>query len=269
MHIHRRTRTFLGLALLMLGLAAMPACQSDNPDGTVLSDLFGTIMPPTPSEAARDAFNVYDPDARRRSVALISASDFAGEPPYVRMYRLLMDDPDPTVRAACLAALGRNGSPEDVPLFIEHLTHPTHFVRWEAAKALQKVHSTDAIRPLAQTLRDDEDLDVRMAAAYALGQYRDRFVFDALVGALGDRDYGVRTAAAASLQTLTGQDLGVDPTVWITWSQDKPADTIFADAQPYTWQPYIKPRGMWSKMQFWKRYTPPDPRAPAGYTLAE
>lgn len=244
-------------------LAALSGCSGD-PEATILSDVLEPIMPPTPGEAARDAFNIYDADVRRRSVALISASPFAGEAPYVRMYRLLMDDPDPTVRAAALAALGRHGGVEDVPIMIQHLTHEASFVRWEAAKALQKIHAPEAVRPLIAALRDDEDLDVRLAAAMALGQYRERAVFDALVGALNDRDFGVRKAAARSLATLTGQDMGTDGTRWLAWADQKPEEAIFADARPYTWQPYVKPRGVFDRMQFWKKPVIPEPRPPIG-----
>ncbi len=248
---------------MALGLAAV-GCKSNDPQSTILSDLFEPMMPPTPGQAARDAFNVYDADARRKSVALISASGFSAEEPYLRMYRLLMDDPDPTVRAACLAALGRNGSAEDGPVLVDHLGHETNFVRWEAAKALQKVHYPPAARPLIAAMRDDDDLDVRIAAAMALGQYRERPVYDALVGALGDRDFGVREAAAVSLATLTGEDLGVEGGPWLAWGEGKTPDELFVAARDYTWQPYIKPRGMLDKARFWKKYDPPAPRPPAG-----
>lgn len=257
----RMAKAVLGLALL----AVVGGCQSNgNPDSTFLGDLIGDISPPTPSQAARDAFNVYDPDARRRAVALLSASPFGGEAPYVRTYRLLMDDPDPTVRAACLAALGLHGGPEDVPLMTDHLTHPVNFVRWEAAKALQKVHDPRAVRPLLNALRNDEDLDVRLAAATALGQYRDAEVFGTLVGALSDRDYGVRQAAADSLATLTGQGFGVDAPAWLAWSQGQDQAQLFADARGYTWRPYDKPPGFWGRLQFWEKREPPDPRVPTG-----
>jgi hypothetical protein len=260
----RTARTWIAAAAVVALLPMLGGCRGGDGQRTVLADLFEPIMPPTPGEAARDAFNVYDPDARRRSVALISASQFADEGPYVRLYRLLLDDPDPTVRAACLAALGRNGSPSDGPAFVDHLRHEASFVRWESAKALQKVHYPAAIRPLINTMREDEDVDVRMAAAAALGQYRERFVFDALIGALNDRDFGVREAASQSLFTLTGQDLGVDSVAWLAWGEGKTPDVLFADAQPYKWQPYVQPRGIISRMQFWKKYEAPAPRPPAG-----
>ena len=219
------------------------------------------ISPPTPSQAARDAFNLNDPDLRRRSVALLAASNFGGEAPYLRMYRLLLDDPDPTVRAACIKAIGMHGTMQDVKLFTAHLDDEDRFVRWEAAKALQRFHDPSVSGELVRVLGNDEDPDVRMAAAYALGQYPQQSVFQALVGALDDRSYSVVQASGRSLQTLTGYDFGYDGSLWMMWSK-KQSDKLFQHGQPYTWQPYVKPRGLINKMMFWAKPTEPQPQAP-------
>src|SRR5690606_5374227 len=90
--------------ILTLGAAlALGGCSSSgDPDGTVLSDLLQGLAPPTPGQAARDAFNVYDADRRRNAIGLLAAAPFGGEAPYTRTYRLLVDDPDATVRGAAV-----------------------------------------------------------------------------------------------------------------------------------------------------------------------
>lgn len=259
-------------AFMLMSMSAALAlggggCTSSGADGTLVSDLVEPLLPPTPGQAARDAFNVYDPDRRRNAVALLAASPFGGEDPYLRTYRLLIDDPDSTVRGAATQALGLHGKVDDVALILPRLKDDAPFVRWEAAKALQRIHNDAAINPLLETLRNDEDADVRLAAADALGQYATPAVFDALVGALIDRDYGVVSAAGNSLRTLTGYDGDNDPVTWLAWGEQRPGE-LFRNGRQYTYTPYQKPPGIMKKMQFWTD-EPPAPRiAPEGLEAA-
>jgi hypothetical protein len=225
--------------------------------------MIDSLIPPSPSEVARQAFNVHDPDIRRRSVAMLSAADFGGEPPYMRLYKLLIDDPDATVRAACVKAIGIHGSVEDAKLITDHVTDEDTFVRWEAAQALRKIHDPGVVAQLIRVVQDDEDDDVRMAAADALGQYAQARVYQALVGALDDRSFSVVEAAHRSLATLTGYDFGTEGGLWLMWA-DKQGDKLFKQQQPYTWQPYTKPRGLLDKAMFWTKPKTVAPRTPRG-----
>ena len=251
-------------SLALAGAALLGGCASGDPDTTVLGDLLQDLAPPTPGQAARDAFNVYDPDRRRQSVALLAASPFGGEPPYLRTYRLLIDDPDATVRGAAVKALGAHGEVADADLIIPRLRDDSPFVRWEAAKALQRIHNPAAAQPLMDLLRTDADADARMAAADALGQYAQPAVFDTLVGALTDRNYGVVSAAVNALRTLTGHPGDADPATWITWSRDRRAD-LFAGQTAYAYQAYQKPPGLIRKVMPFTNDEQPAPRlSPVG-----
>lgn len=248
------------LAALALAVTAGVGCGSVKPVREAMPGLFA----PTPREAVLGAFNLYDPDKRCSSVNLLAAAPFGGEPKYVRVYRLLMDDPDPTVRAACTNALGLHGSVADVEQLVWRLDDPAAFVRWEAAKALQKIHDPSAVKPLLIVLADDSDGDVRMSAATALGQYGEGRVFDALVGALEDQHYSVVLAARRSLETLTGYDFGTDGAMWLTWSKQV-GGNLFEHQEVFTWRPYEKPAGMMDKVKFWKKDPEPVlPRVPTG-----
>lgn len=132
----------------------LPGCQSvgSSDDDSWLSPIAGQFLPPSPGQLARDAFNVYDPDKRRNSIALLSTASFGGEEPYLRMYRLILDDPDASVRAACIRALGLHGHREDVLRIVPYLEDATGFVRWESALALQKLHHPEAVGPLIKAL---------------------------------------------------------------------------------------------------------------------
>ncbi len=59
-----------------------------------------------------------------------------------------------------------------------------------------------AIEALGKTLKSDPDDQVRQAAVYSLGHFKDAATVGALVGALKDKDDTVRSSAVASLGTL-------------------------------------------------------------------
>ncbi len=245
-----------GVAVAALGGCTDP---SKSLDGFVKE-----MMPPSPSETARQAFNVYDADLRRRSINLLSNATWGGEAPYVKTYQHFasLTDEDPTVRAAALRALGRHGSASDIPAGLKALKDKNNFVRWEAAMMLQRLHGDEAVDPLIAAMRDDEDPDVRAAAARGLGQYPQPRVLPALIGALNDEDYAVVQQAMESLGLLTGHDLGDGGGRWLTWMEgvDKP----FAAQKPYTYMEYIRPPTTLEKMKFWttpKVAVPQEPRS--------
>jgi len=261
---HGRFKAWQAGLLLAASCASLGGCQNFDRDVNRMMEPF---IEPAPGQVAREAFNLYDADKRRRAVNLLSAAKFGGEEPYVQMYRKLLFDQDATVRAACVKALGLHGEPSDVPEMLPLLVDNAPFVRWETAKALQRLHHPDAVGPLMDAAAKDEDGDVRMSAAYALGQYPQTPVFNVLVGALTDTDFGVRVSAARSLHLLTGQDLGSDGAAWIRWSRDNPK-TLFSQQMAYTWEPYVKPRGFFSKLKFWEDDAPPQPQPPRGLNAA-
>lgn len=250
-----------------MGSAMVLTAGCDTGPHEMLGEMFGEMMPPTPSEAARDAVNMQDPDRRRRGVTLLSNASWGGDPVYLDLYRQIVDhwDSDATVRAAAVAALGRHGTVEDVPRIIRMLRNdPSTIVRWEAAKALQRIHDPRAVDALLLTLASESDKDVRMAAANALGQYPQRRVFDALVGALNDEEFGVTREAEGALQTLTGKDLGDTSEAWWEWA--KASDDLFANQRTYYFPQYDEPPGLLDKAQFWKekqKLQPQTPRQPA------
>lgn len=255
---------YAACGLLLMSMAFVTGCLADGQ--TPVDALIHTISPETPGQVARDAFNVYDADVRRKSVNTFAAAAFGGQPPYLRMYRLLIDDPDPTVRAACCMALGIHGQVEDAKLLAAQTHDEATIVRWEAAKALQKIHDPAVIDSLTNLLGQDKDQDVRQAAAIALGQYPTLAVFNQLVGALDDRSYSVVDAAHHSLKLLTGYDFGVDGSLWLTFAR-KDSKAVFVHQEQYYWQPYEQSEKFVDKAQFWKAAPKPlPPRIPTGLT---
>lgn len=258
------------LAPLLLLTALLGGCDSSGGMGSptdFISSAFSDFIPPDPGVVARDAFNISDADKRRRAVNLLSNAPYGGEDAYLRTYRLLVDDPDPTVRAACLRALGKHGDPSDTAAILPNLNAKAGFVRWEAASALQRLHHENAIDPLIVAMREDLEPKVRAAAANALGQYPEERVFQALVGSLSDENFSVITETVNALETLTGKRFGEDGAEWIDWADDN--ENLFAERRPYFYPQYIKPPGLLTKMQVWKEPKTVTPTQPRGTPESE
>jgi len=94
-----------------------------------------------------------------------------------------LSDGDETVRVACCQALGR---------------------RAEAVSTAS----------LENALRTDQDIDVRLAAAEALGKIKSPEAIAAIVVALDDRDPALQYVGVQAMKSITGQDYGPDVQVW-------------------------------------------------------
>ena len=219
-----------------MALGTLSGCGSfDNvPRGT--KSLFQVFSPQTsPSQAAEMATDQYSAENRYKGTTLLSNADFGGQDVYLELYLDGMTDPDSGVRAASVRALGRHGDPEHVGLIITALQDENDLVRIEAARALQRVHSEEAISPLIDAMNENKEsqVDVRAAAADALGQYRQSNVVLALISALRDSRLVVNDRVQHSLLVLTGQNFGLDRRAWMDWYNEN--DDLFAAAQPYTY----------------------------------
>ncbi len=257
---------FLAVIILSLGCGlCLGGCETIAQD---FNELGASLTPTSPREAAIDMFDQYDPDKRREGTLLISNSPFGGTEIYVTAYRdMVENERDPLVLGVAIRALAKHGDSSDARLLAPRLEHENEQVRWEAAKGLQRLHDSDTVRFLLPVLQnEDESSDVRRAAAIALGQYPQDPVFQGLVAALNARQLSVNVAAEQSLETLTGEALGLDPRVWLAWYNNLPLDTdAFAGGAAYMFPTYTRNRTWWEQIAFWS--APPvreQPAPPAG-----
>jgi HEAT repeat protein len=77
-------------------------------------------------------------------------------------------------------------------------------VRIAAAKALGRQPTQEGFQALSRAVESDSDLDVRIAAARELSQFKAFDAPEALRPALDDNDPALQLAAMQSLQSLTG-----------------------------------------------------------------
>lgn len=120
--------------------------------------------------------------------------------------RTLIDDTDPLVRAAALAAIGAIGwDVADVSTVEKALAASAWQIRQGAARALAGAPSpTTAVPSLSQALSDPH-LDVRKAAVLSLTRWAssEDAAREALTGALDDGDADVRAYARRALEAAT------------------------------------------------------------------
>jgi hypothetical protein len=180
----------------------------------------------TPARAVRLMENERFPDARRRGINDLLHWDFAQNGPYVRRYReIARNDPDPYVRSIAVRALNRCRDADARPIFVAGLSDNSPLVRLESAKALVNLPDPSAADGLIRLVtRAEEDRDVRIAAADALGYYRRLEVARALTPRLGEHDFSVAWQARRSLQRLTGRDFYYNEAAWLEYitGPDKP-----------------------------------------------
>lgn len=162
-----------------------------------------------------------DPDRRREGILLLSDTERGLQDHYLKVYaRLLRADPDASVRAAAVTALGRAGDPVYLPNIIEALDDDAAIVRWDAATALDSVHGPAAVEPLQRRAASDPSPDVRCAGAKALGHYPEKRVVRSLIHGLGDEAFCVRYQSLQSLKAITGEDHGYDVEAWGRFAAD-------------------------------------------------
>ncbi len=271
-HWRLREPPHLWLVLVLVPAGLLGACSTISED---LGDFAKSLMPPSPGEAARQMFDPHDPDLRRQGLVLVSNASFGGAELYVEAYRGFVEtEDDPLVLAMAIRALARHGSAEDAPLIARHLSDENVHVKWAAAKGLQRLHNPEVVPALleilyppplgANSLAQDEEQpsDVRVATAYALGQYPERRVFEGLFAALRVRELSVNVAASDALTVLTGQEYGLDMRAWRDW-YDATADP-FAGQQEYLYPTFQRPVSWLEKLAFWSPPVFEQPAPPTG-----
>lgn len=256
------------VGILVSALLLLPACNNKNitPDDAAVVERNDQLTP-----AQVTVLTAGDPhappDDRREALITIATSSAAAEPVYVDFYRATVADPntDPTVAAIAAAALALHGEPADTGRLTPLLDRDEPFLRWQAAVSLQRLHNPQAVPALLRAATGDDDADVRMAAAHALGQYPRRDVFDGLTTALDDRDYGVSRAARQSLTLMAQHDAGDDPRDWRDYADANP-DTLLTQPGTFTYTPYPPSRSLLSRLLlFWQKPVA-QPTLPTGYT---
>jgi HEAT repeat protein len=187
--------------------------------GDAWSQIYNFATGKTAFNAAKALLDTSAPDNRRSAIVYLSNRVYGRQDPYLKQYdQMARSDSDGSVRAMAIRGLNRGRDKRAVPLFLAALEEKNDRIRLEAAKALANIPDPSATAPLIRHMENpEENLDVRIACADALRNFRTSEVAQALVRALRDRSFGVSWQARKSLQLMTGQDYRYDTVAWLNF----------------------------------------------------
>lgn len=140
------------------------------------------------------------PEEARVGAALALAEDETLEPS--RPLLAALGDESWRVRRAAVAGLARRAAPDAIMALLASVRENHHNLAvLNSALQVLAMSDVDTLSPLVEFLQD-EDADLRIQAALALGEQRDARAVPALVGALEDEDVNVRYHAVEALGKL-------------------------------------------------------------------
>lgn len=160
----------------------------------------------------------------RDSVTRWMAIEYLGEPKHVAATQrgeiseilalAISVEAEPNARIHILQSLDKLGSPKRVPAFLESTADKDASVRVTACRLLGKAQVLETAETLDSLLVSDTSLDVRLAAAEALGHLPSQPAALALLGGVADPDVAIRFRCRESLKQITGKDFTGDVGAW-------------------------------------------------------
>jgi len=118
------------------------------------------------------------------------------------------------MRLHAVKLLGQLKSPTSVETLAKASKDNDKDIRLAAITAWKMVSPDSAVPQLQEIIGSDTDIDVRLAATEALGNFPGRSSVEALSLSLNDRDPALQVRAAESLQRVTGEPLGRNIVAW-------------------------------------------------------
>jgi HEAT repeat protein len=147
----------------------------------------------------------------------------------LRLAEQLADEQDAIIRIEILRTLGRFHTPTADAMLRAGLEDKDIDVKTSVCELLGERGDSNSVQILADTLAQDENLDVRLAAARALGKIKNQAAVQPLGLALDDPDPALQRRAVESLKQVTGRDFGNDVVAWRTFVQGgEPAKRPFS-----------------------------------------
>jgi HEAT repeat protein len=158
--------------------------------------------------AAIDALDKHGTASLERVIAELSDVDLDSAAEWVTAQAFVeaLSDDRPELRMAAASGLGRIGDSNATSALVERLADPDPRVRTRSAIACGRIGDPRAVEPLEARLRDDSSVDVRRAAADALGEIGTEGAMGALLGS-DDDSVTVRRVVADAL----GQFGSIEP----------------------------------------------------------
>ncbi len=136
----------------------------------------------------------------------------------------LQHEEDPMVRVELIRTLAVYPTPQSAAMLTAGLSDADPAVRIACCNVWGRTKGKDAIKELGRVLGSDTNVDVRLAAARALGQTGDPAAVAPLGDALADSDPAIQFRTIESLKKISGRDYGSDTRAWQQFAKGEPVD---------------------------------------------
>ncbi len=193
-------------SFLAVTLLALAGCQS----------FFGYRGWPMPEH---DRTSFHTPAMRIDTVEQFASRSDGTDSKEQREYtdqlaRQIQIEPDPLVRQAIVRAAGEFRTPLAYQMLEAGLSDESEAVRIAGCQAIGARAETRSVAALAKVLREDQEIDVRLAAVEALGNIKDPSAMAAVAVALDDRNPALQFVGVKSMKSITGKNYGGDVEAW-------------------------------------------------------
>jgi hypothetical protein len=132
---------------------------------------------------------------------------------------------DPQVRLHIVRALAKVQDPKAAAVLHAGLEDPEETVRIACCEAWAVRSGPEAIEELTTVLEAESNIDVRMAAARALGDTKNTAAVGPLSRVLADNDPALQRRAIESLKSVSGKDYGYDVQAWRQYAAGESVQT--------------------------------------------
>ena len=132
----------------------------------------------------------------------------------------IQTEKDPLVRLEIVRTLGHYPGPPADAILARAVYDDDVQVRVVACEGWGRRGGDQAVKLLAELMHSDVNVDVRLAAAKALGETRSPTAVAPLGEALNDRDPAMQYQAVLALEQATGKDFGADVGRWQRYLKD-------------------------------------------------
>jgi HEAT repeat protein len=118
------------------------------------------------------------------------------------------------LKASAIFAMGKSCDPVWMPVLLSELASKDAEMRYEAAGACGELEQEEAVPSLINTVNDDEDIDVRIAAVQSLGRIGNAPARECLKHFLESNSEAIRQAAEQALNEI---EVSEDPLTFGKW----------------------------------------------------
>ena len=157
---------------------------------------------------------VKTPQERIKELKAIAEASTPSADVSAQLAKEIQHEQDPLVRLHIVRALTKLPDATASAVLHAGLEDPQESVRIACCEAWGKRGGPEAVQELTTVLEAESSVDVRMAAARALGETKNATAVKPLADVLADNDPAMQRRAIESLKSVSGKDYGGDVQAW-------------------------------------------------------